>query len=356
MNYTDRRNFLKQGTTLAASLMIPRIPLPSQGPKMGVSVASYAIRWHSETPSQTYPGFANALSLLDHCHQIGAGGVQAGVRNWNRDFAGKVRDKREKLGLYLEGQIRLPKSEEDLNRFESEVKAAKEAGASIIRTVCLGGRRYETFQSLESFQEFQLFSYQSLEWAEPIMRKHKVKLAVENHKDWRVPELLAIMKHLESEWVGITLDMGNSISLLEDPMYVVESLAPYTLTTHFKDMAFEEYEDGFLLSEVPLGQGTLDLERMVQVCRKHNPGVTFNLEMITRDPLKIPCLTESYWATFEDLPGQDLAYTLQSVRKRSTSEAALPSVSERTPEDRLAFEEKNVLESFTYAKNTLNLG
>ena len=39
-------------------------------------------------------------------------------------------------------------------------------------------------------------------------------------------------------------------------MEVVEALAPRAFTTHFKDMALEEYEQGFLLSEVPLGTGS----------------------------------------------------------------------------------------------------
>ena len=101
--------------------------------------------------------------LLEHCHQIGGGGVQIGVRGWTQDFVGKVRDRREKLGLYLEGSIRLPKTAEEVSAFEQEIKMAKEAGASVVRTVCLGGRRYETFDSLEAFQQFKQQSIKSLE-------------------------------------------------------------------------------------------------------------------------------------------------------------------------------------------------
>src|SRR5690606_25602157 len=132
----------------------------------------------------------------------------------------------------------------------------------------------------------------SLQLAEPVVRKHRVKLAVENHKDWRASELIDILDKLDSEWLGVTLDFGNSISLLEDPMDVVRTLAPRALSTHVKDMGVAEYEDGFLLSEVPLGQGLLDLPAIVNICRKYNPEITFNLEMITRDPLKVPCLQD----------------------------------------------------------------
>ncbi len=104
------------------------------------------------------------------------------------------------------------------------------------------------------------------------------------------------------------------MALLEDPMEVVEALAPRSITTHFKDMGVEESADGFLLSEVPLGAGVLDLPRVVRALRATHREIRLNLEMITRDPLKVPCLTNRYWATFPDRPGRVLARSLGVVR------------------------------------------
>lgn len=351
----NRREFL--GTAACAAAISPLYPLsspslPPSGNRMGISIASYAIRWKSSEESTSYPAFTDALQVLAHSHSLGAGGVQVSVRGWAKDFAGKVRDTREKLDQYLEGQISLPKSDDEIERFEREVKNAKEAGASILRAVCLSGRRYETFESLQSFQSFKADSLAAMERAEPVVRKHRVKLAIENHKDWRITELIGIMEHLGSEWIGVTLDTGNNISLLEDPMEVVEKLAPYTFTTHFKDMGMMPYEDGFLLAEVPLGTGVLDLPKVINLCRAHNPDVTFNLEMITRDPLKIPCKTDRYWETFDQVNGRDLARTLRMVETTGTE---LPQVSNKNPEERLAFEEQNVRSSFAYATAHLGL-
>ncbi|MCB0850804.1 MAG: sugar phosphate isomerase/epimerase [Bacteroidetes bacterium] len=353
----NRRNFLTK-TATAAPLMLgfPSLQhLPSflKNQKMGVSVASYAIRWRSDKNQKTYPGFQDAMQLMEHCYEIGAGGIQVGVNNWTEEFSGKIRKRREKLGLFLEGQILLPGKESEIERFETEIQRGKEAGVSIFRTVCLLGRRYENFDSPESFQTFRKNSIQSLEWAEKIVRKHRVKLAVENHKDWRITELIEIIKHLDSEWVGVTLDTGNNLSLLEDPMQVVEALAPYAFTTHFKDMAVQPYEDGFLLSEVPLGEGFLDLAEMIRICKKHKPDITFNLEMITRDPLKIPCLNEDYWKTFDDISGEEFAKLWKTIQQNSSSN--LPEVKDRDLQDKLAFEEKNVVDSFSYAETKLAL-
>ncbi|MEQ8685815.1 MAG: TIM barrel protein, partial [Imperialibacter sp.] len=264
------------------------------------------------------------------------------------------RDKREKLELYLEGSIGLPKKAEDVADFEKEVIASKEAGVSILRTVCLGTRRYESLHSQSDFDEYAKNSLAWVRLAEPIVRKHKMKLAIENHKDWMAPELVDFVKTIDSEWVGVTVDFGNSIALMEEPMNVVETLAPYAFTTHVKDMGVMEYEKGFLLSEVPLGMGICDLKKMVDVCKKHNPDIRFNLEMITRDPLEIPCLTDDYWNVFEGVSGKYLANTLSMVKEKA-SKTPLPSVAGLTAEQRLAFEEENNLACLKYSVGNLNI-
>jgi sugar phosphate isomerase/epimerase len=330
------------------------IPGFFKGVPMGIVVHSYGSRWHSKVQSQKHPGFANAIDLIEHCQRIGAGGVQVVVKDWTTDFAENVRDKREKLGLYLEGSIGVPGISSDVHVFEKEVKNAKEAGAVILRTVTSGGRRYEVFHSPNEVQEFKKKAVRYLQLAEPILRKHKVRLAVENHKDWRADELASVIKQLSSEWIGVTLDFGNSISLLEDPMEVIETLVPFIFSTHVKDMGVEEYTDGFLLSEVPLGKGFLDLPKIVALCRQHNPAVNFNLEMITRDPLQIPCLKNDYWAVFDGISGRELARTLRMV-KQNKYKSHLPGVSQLSDEQRLAMEEENILECLSYSKDKLGM-
>ena len=54
------------------------------------------------------------------------------------------------------------------------------------------------------------------------------------------------------------------------------------------------------------------------------PEIRLNLEMITRDPLEVPCLTPKYWATFEDLPARHLARSLTMVRDHAAEAAAAP--------------------------------
>lgn len=353
---SGRRDFLKKSGLAAAAMAFPFSALPRslEDVPMGVVVHSYGFRYGSKVESSNFPGFQNALDLMRHCHTIGAGGIQTTVGGWAADFAKKVRDEREKLGMYLEGSISLPKDSTDVARFEKEIGLAKEAGATVLRTVCLSGRRYENFKTEAEWVTFKANSLKSIQLAEPLVRKHQVKLAIENHKDWKAAELAQLIQNLSSSWVGVTLDFGNNVSLLEEPMEVIRILAPFAFSTHVKDMGVKPHENGFLLSEVELGTGIVDLKEAVTLCQKHNPDVRFSLEMITRDPLQIPCLEESYWTTFENASAQDLAKILRLVRDNSYS-GSLPEVKSLTAEEKLAFEEENVVKCLAYSRSNLSL-
>lgn len=342
----ERREFIQRTAAGVAALALPSWTIAGKETKMGIVVHSYAFRWNSKIPSQKYPGFGTAIDLLQHTADIGGAGIQVMVNGWDTDFAKKVRDLREKLGLYLEGSIGMPSKAEDVPSFEQTVINAKEAGATILRTVTSVGRRYEAYHSAAEVEDFKKKALESIRWVEPILKKHKVKLAVENHKDWTAPELAAAMKSLSSEHVGVTLDFGNSIALTEQPMDVISTLVPYVVSTHVKDMAVEEYQDGFLLSEVPLGKGIVDLDKAFALCVKQNPQVKFSLEMITRDPLKVPNLTEEYKAV---VPAKQI--DIAKLKKKQTMDP--PYVSQLDDEQKLAVEEKNILECIDYSKKKL---
>jgi sugar phosphate isomerase/epimerase len=141
--------------------------------------------------------------------------------------------------------------------------------------------------------------------------------------------------------MGACLDTGNNVSLLDQPMEVVEKLAPYAISTHLKDIAVEEYADGFLLAEVPFGEGMLDLKKVVATIRAARPKAKMTLEMITRDPLKVPCLTEKYWATFPDRGGPRLAAMLRTVRTAHGTKP-LPKLSPLPAAAQWQLEEDNV--------------
>jgi sugar phosphate isomerase/epimerase len=328
---------------------------PSRGHgSMGLVIHSFAVRTAGDRGRPKEDRFADPLRFLDYARSVGAGGIQVGLGVLSDAGADALRDRARDASMYLEGVVALPRDQADSERFEAEIRTAKRAGAAVVRTVMLSGRRYETFKTNAAFRKFAEMSSHSLSLAAPLVARLDIRLAVENHKDWRADELLDVLKRVGNDHVGVCLDTGNSIALLEDPMEVVDALAPRTFTTHFKDMGLEEYRQGFLLAEVPLGLGVLDLPRAVRVLRAARAEIRFNLEMITRDPLKVPCLTEGYWVTFPDLPGRHVARALSLVRDHPPSHS-LPRVSQLPHEEQLRAEDDNIRRCLAFAREQLRI-
>lgn len=330
-----RRMFLA-GAAAALQAAAPRTT-------MGIASTCYMTVWKPK----------DAREFLEHAISLGAGGVQMSLNSQDPAYLKKLRDRAGEAGLYIEAMGAMPRRG-DSAAFERTVAAAKQAGALCIRCAGLNGRRYETFNTLAAWNEHAAESKAAMERALAIAERERLQLAIENHKDWTVDELAAILKVRSSEYLGVCLDTGNNMALLDDPMAVVETLAPYAVSTHIKDMGVEAYEDGFLLSEMPLGEGMLDLQRIVDTIRKARPRTRMTLEMITRDPLKVPCLTDRYWATFPGRGGEYLARTLRTVRSQGLAQK-LPTLAGLDHAAQLRLEDDNVKQSLHYARERLAL-
>jgi len=301
-----------------------------------------------------YQELSPALAFLEESHLLGAGGIQCPLGPQDSSRAAELRRQAEKYGMFVEAILNFPSRPEEVDRFEEQVKIARAAGASLARTAILPGRRYEQFKSFAEFRQAEQRAVQVLQTIEPVLARHQLRLAVENHKDQRVPEKLAMLKHLSSQWVGVCADFINNLALLEDPLETLRALAPWAITAHLKDATVREYQDGFLLADAALGEGFLDLPAMVRLLRQANPSIRFGLEIITRDALKVPVKTEAYWSTFEGVPRSALAPVLQLVRARS-SPAPLAEISKLPVAEQMALEHQRVERSLRYAREKLSL-
>jgi 3-oxoisoapionate decarboxylase len=200
------------------------------------------------------------------------------------------------------------------------------------------GRRYETFTSYEQFKAWEANANAIIMKVLPIAYKHKIALALENHKDRRVEDHAAFLKRVDSEWLGSLIDPGNNMSFMEEPEYTVNLLAPYVKATSLKDMGVAPYQDGFLLSEVVFGTGCTDQKKLFAIMRRHNPKIQPTEELITRDPLKVPVLTDAYYRSYPPQMRERRDRWMRMVRAKQTK---LPIVSTLSPADQLKAEADN---------------
>ena len=295
--------------------------------------------------------------IVEYAHEKGLGAAHTSLPG-DLDPAAvkKLRDQIERYDMRLTVGLRTPRADADLAKYEAAVKAASEMDG---RVVCVhdpfSGRRYEQFKSAAEFHVFDAACKAAVRRVEPILRKYKMPLAIENHKGWRSEELAAWVRSTGSEYVGVCLDLVNNVSLIETPQQTMDILAPYTIFVSFKDVGVDFYNDGILLSEVAFGDGLLDLAGIVARFQKKDPKMLFQLEMLTRDPLKVPIFTEQYWKVYDEkspASSRDLAMLVGWVRNHPPK-VPLPMTSGLKPAEVLALEDKLNQRCIDYARANL---
>ena len=345
---------LSTGAAFAAGSTLLASAANSRQTQLGIVTYCFniAAKNHGTVPAAAR--FSDPLVFIEETAKLGASAVQIpfGICDATRIWA--IRDAAERHAIALESTVALPKNDVDLDRFDAELKTLRELGVKIARTVLLPGRRYEQFTSILDYANTMRVATKALSDAEKIARKYDIKLALENHKDQTTEERLALLEQFSSEHIGACLDVGNNISLLEDPVETARAFAPWTLTVHFKDQGVRESADEFLLADVPVGQGAINLREIIKIVRGKQPHALFHLELITRDPLRIPIYNESYWRTLDAIKAPQLATTL-AMLKEPSSKTEFPLISTLSPAEQVRAERDNIEQSLRYSAEQLGL-
>lgn len=342
-----RREIMLGGAALAAASAMPAFAADPSSP-LGVSQTALTIYLRSLRAANG--GKVDPIQVVDYVHSLGGGGVQFAVP-LDADLK-KLRARLERHRMFFQGDVdQLSRSMKDLAAFEQTLKNYKALGADCVR-MNLFGRRYEIFKSLQDYKDRQANAIAALDTCLPIAERVGIALAMENHKDRTVDEQVELLRKYSSAYLGATVDFGNNIAVCDDPVEVVNKLAPFAKTTHMKNMAVQNYADGFLLSEVLFEDGFLDVPALWQILKQANPAIKPLHELITRDPLKVPVLTEKYWVTWPDRSAKYLASALRMVAANA-SKKPLPIVSTLPPEQQLAAEDSNNARCFAWARTAL---
>src|SRR5205814_2045871 len=97
------------------------------------------------------------------------------------------------------------------------------------------GDRHDRFRTDVPWDAQRTATVDVLKKLAPALRIHGVKVAVETHADLTADEMLDLIDAVGTELVGVTLDTGNLVMRLDDPVRTAERLAPFVLATHLKD-------------------------------------------------------------------------------------------------------------------------
>lgn len=93
-----------------------------------------------------------------------------------------------------------------------------------------------------------------------------IKLAMENHFDFRCDEMVEMLQTMDSPNFGTTFDTGNAYRYGDDPVEAAKKLGGHIFAIHFKDVGLLEGgnpEDWFYHACTPIGAGVLDVPALV---------------------------------------------------------------------------------------------
>jgi 3-oxoisoapionate decarboxylase len=104
-----------------------------------------------------------------------------------------------------------------------------------------------------------------------VARDCDVILAIENHIDYTSAEILEIIERVDSDYLKVNFDTGNTLRMMEDPVAAARRLGPFTVATHTKDMDACRHvrpEEWYFFSSVPVGTGLIDIPGVARALKE----------------------------------------------------------------------------------------
>jgi len=271
----------------------------------------------------------DVLEHLEYAHRLGVDVVHSELyffESLEEGYLQQVRARADELGLMLEtgmGSI-CPTSTSfpylgwpgtAADQLRQALHVADVLGVSCLR--CLIGSRRErrTLAPIEAHIEATIETCRAVR---DLALELGVTIAIENHAgDLQGRELKVLVEEAGSEYVGVCLDSGGTLSAAaESPFVTLAHLAPYVVTSHIRDAAVWEHPRGAAVQSVAMGDGTMGIDEWARLFQEKCPDAAFNLEILTgRPPRVINYLEPEFWQDYPDTPAWEFAQFLKLVRE-----------------------------------------
>jgi sugar phosphate isomerase/epimerase len=152
-----------------------------------------------------------------------------------------------------------------------------------------------------------------------------VKLAWENHGgDVQAREMKPAIEAIGTDVIGVCLDSGNPVWMLEDPHMTLDILAPYALTCHVRDSAVWMVPDGIAVRWVDMGEGNVDIDGWIRRFIAMKPGLPIIFEnLVSGAPRVHRIYDQAFWANWSRMPAADFAHFL-AIAEQGTPTPARP--------------------------------
>lgn len=215
------------------------------------------------------------FEFIRRVHDLGADGAQINItpgHNLHPEWGvlGEASKQRLKMiradldtyNLYCELDTRGTEYE----HLKKVITIAKQLDADVIRTYEVVKRcNGITYQNVVKHLDTVIVDLKKIA---PLLEKHRIKLCLENHEYVTSKELLSVIEAVNSPWIGLLYDIGNSMMVWEEPLDAVKIMSNKIFSTHLKDNIIVEDPDteiGYSICGTPMGEGNIDIEACYKV-------------------------------------------------------------------------------------------
>jgi len=335
---------------------------------MLLGLDSFSLRWQGW----------DAFQLIDYTASLGLENVhfseRANLESLDTLYLQSVRSHADALGLRIE--IGMRSFERHASTFDASLGTGEEQLATMLRAASvLGSPIVRCFLGMQAdrmgdvpFDRHIAEATRTLRAAAPFAEDLGIAIAVENHGgvDLLARELRDLIEAVGSDFVRVCLDTGNPTYAAEDAVLAAEVLAPYVVTTHLRDTRIWATDDGAIVQWAPVGDGNVDLRRIIEIVERHAPDSAIDLEIITGvAPKAIPYFdpASDFWRMYPNMRAQDFARFVAVARSgdpEPLDQLCLEPGVWAPPAGQLdifrAQQRQHLERSVTYCRTTLGIG
>ena len=152
-----------------------------------------------------------------------------------------------------------------------------------------------------------------------------IKLAVENHGgDLQSREMKMMIEAVGRDVMGVCLDSGNPVWMLEDPHMTLEMLIPYAETCHVRDSAVWRVPEGIAVRWVNMGEGNVDIDGWIRKFIQAKPALPIIFEnLVSGAPRVHHVYDPAFWDNWRKMPAWEFSRFL-AIADRGTPKPATP--------------------------------
>jgi 3-oxoisoapionate decarboxylase len=152
-----------------------------------------------------------------------------------------------------------------------------------------------------------------------------VKLAVENHGgDLQAREMKMMIEAVGTDVMGVCLDSGNPVWMLEDPHMTLEMLIPYAETCHVRDSAVWKVPEGIAVRWVNMGDGNVDIDGWIRKFIQAKPGFPIIFEnLVSGNPRVHAIYDAKFWDNWRRMPAWEFSRFV-AIADKGTPKPATP--------------------------------